>query len=129
MNSAHARILVAEYESIIALDIKRILEKAGHSVLSIVKNCEDVLTEARNQKPDLVLMDIQLKGNRSGIEAAEKISTDYNIPVVYLSALSDGETSQKTKFFGYVLKPFNGRVLNNTIERALFRFSGRDRIK
>ncbi|MBF2066390.1 MAG: response regulator [Calothrix sp. C42_A2020_038] len=117
-------ILVVEDESIIACDIKNSLERLGYNVPAIVAYGEHAIEKAETLQPDLILMDVMLKGDMSGIEAAEQIYTRFHIPIVYLTAYSDEKTLTKAKYtqpFGYVLKPFDDTQLITTIEIALSR--------
>ena len=119
-----ASILVVEDEGIVAQEIKSRLEKAGYTVCGVVHDGEQSIVDAEKQKPDLVLMDIQLKGEMDGIEAARSIQERFNLPVVYLTAHSDPATLQRAKAmepFGYVVKPFETRSLMVSIEIALHR--------
>jgi len=129
-------LLIAEDENIVAKDITRTLRKLGYSVLDCVKSGEEVLKKAEEIKPDLVLMDIMLQGKINGIEAAEEIKNNFDIPVVFLTALVDNETLQQAKItepFGYILKPFDERTLHSSIEMALYKhkisFGLRERTK
>jgi len=92
-----SKILVVEDERITAEDIKSGLECAGYNVPALVSSGEDAIEKAGKLKPDLVLMDIKLKGKMDGIEAAEQIKYLYNIPVIYLTAYSDEYTVQRAK--------------------------------
>ncbi len=124
MGSNKIKILIAEDEFIIAMDIKKILEKLGYEVTSYVSKGVDVISKADIEKPDLILMDIMLSGSISGIEAAEIIKSRLNIPIVYLTALTDEETLQKAKVTepgAYLLKPFDERALHSAIEIALYK--------
>lgn len=119
-----ARILVVEDERIVAEDIKRSLSHAGYEVVGMVASGKDALLEVKEAKPDLVLMDIVLKGEISGIEAADRIHQEFDLPVVYLTAYADTDTLEKAKVtepFGYILKPFDNRELASTIEMALYK--------
>lgn len=116
------KILVVEDERIIACDIKSCLEKAGYIVPTIAAYGERAIEIVEESHPDLVLMDVMLKGNMNGIEAAEQIINRFNIPVVYLTAYSDDSTLKRAKTsqpFGYILKPFDENQLITTIEIAL----------
>lgn len=118
------KILVCEDEQIIAIDIKNTLKNLGYEVLKIVNNGPAAIKAAGELKPDLILMDIMLNGPMNGIEAAETINSQYNIPVVYLTALSDNETLSKAKItepFGYILKPFDERMLSSSVEMAVYK--------
>lgn len=117
-----ANILIVEDEIIVAYDIKSCLEKSGYTVDAIAIYGEQAIEKTAQWQPDLVLMDVMLKGEMTGIEAAEKIINCFKIPVVYLTAYSDESTLRKAKTtqpFGYVLKPFEETQLITTIEIAL----------
>ena len=119
-----ASILVVEDEGIVAQEIKSRLEKSGYSVCGVVHDGERAVSDAENLKPDLVLMDIRLKGEMDGIEAAGRIRERCNIPVIYLTAYTDPATLERAKVmdpFGYVVKPFETRNLMVSIEIALHR--------
>ena len=118
------KILVVEDEAIIAEDIASKLKKMGYEVVDIVASGEDAIASAIKTKPHLILMDIMLQGDMDGIEAAQKIRTRLNIPVVYLTAYADTDTLKRakaTKPFGYLLKPFRAKELHTTIEISLSR--------
>ncbi len=119
------KILVVEDEKIIAYDIKYCLEKSGYIVPAIAAYGQQAIEKAEEFRPDLVLMDVMLKGNMNGIEAAEEIVSQFNIPVIYLTAYSDESTLKKAKTtqpFGYILKPFEAVQLITTIEIALNKY-------
>ena len=132
MQLGDAKILVVEDELITAEDIKSGLEFAGYTVPAIVSSGEDAIEKAGELKPDLVLMDIKLKGEMDGIEAAGQIRVRYDIPVIYLTAYSDETTVQRAKVTepsGYILKertglikkPFEESELHTAIEITLYR--------
>jgi diguanylate cyclase (GGDEF)-like protein/PAS domain S-box-containing protein len=117
------KILVVEDERIIANDIKRSLKELGYSVASVAASGEEAIKQAAEKAPDLVLMDIMLKGNVDGIKAAAHIRENFNIPVVYLTSHSDESTLKRAKEtgpFGYLLKPYEDRELRTTIEMAIY---------
>jgi CheY-like chemotaxis protein len=119
-----AKILVVEDENIVALEIKKRLQKLGYIVPGVASTGEDAISKVEGILPDLVLMDIMLKGEIDGIHAAGEIRRRFNIPVVYLTAYSDEETLQRAKLtepYGYILKPFEEDDLRTTIEIALYR--------
>jgi signal transduction histidine kinase len=121
---AGAKVLVVEDESIVALDLRKALTGLGYSVPAVAASGEEAIRKAAEACPDLVLMDIRLRGGMSGIEAAEDIRARFGIPVVYLTALADESTVQwarKTEPFGYLIKPFDERDLYVAIEMALNR--------
>ncbi len=114
--------MVVEDEQITALDLKRRLEGFGYRVPPIATTGAEALTRAAETQPDLVLMDIMLKGPIDGITAAQQIRATCDIPSVYLTAYSDDgmlERAKETQPLGYLLKPFEERSLRSTIEIAL----------
>jgi len=117
-------ILVVEDESIVAMDIKTRLEGLGYIVTAIATTGEDSIQEVTRNPPDLVLMDIVLKGEMDGIDAAQVIRDNFNIPVLYVTAYSDEKTLERAKItgpFGYIIKPFEDRELHSAIEVALYK--------
>lgn len=119
---AQERILVVEDETIVALDIQRVLRRLGYNVLAVVASGEDAVQRAAQLRPDLVLMDIHLRGPMDGIEAAAQLRAQMNLPVVYLTAHTDEQTLQRAKStepLGYLTKPFEERDLATTLEMAL----------
>jgi CheY-like chemotaxis protein len=113
------KILIAEDKSITALDLKDFLEKKGFKVTSIVKTGEEALIKIKEDKPDLILMDIMLKGYYTGIETAEIIRRKFKIPLIYLTALNDDETYLKaymTKPAAFIIKPYIESQLLRAIE-------------
>ncbi|MFV0347337.1 MAG: response regulator [Halodesulfovibrio sp.] len=117
-------ILVVDDEQIVALDIKRTLERLGYAVPAIVADGETSIVKASELRPSLVLMDIRLKGEMDGIQAASIISGKLNIPVIYLTAYSDEATLERAKVsnpFGFLIKPFEERELHSTIEIAMLK--------
>jgi len=123
MNSEQpTKILVVEDENIVAKDIQNTLKSLGYVVTGIVATGEDAIQKAGETRPDLVLMDIMLKGYQDGVEAAQHILARYNIPVIYLTAFTDEKTLQRAKItepYGYILKPFEERELHIAVEMAM----------
>lgn len=118
------RLLIVEDEHLIAYDLKESLERFGYEVIAIADTGLDAVRQAESFRPDLVLMDIRLPGEMDGIAASEQIQNQLQIPVVYLTANADQATLERvtaSRPFGYVLKPFNDRILSTTIEIALAR--------
>ena len=115
-------ILVVEDESIVALDLKNGLRSLGYSVPALASSGEEAIQEAAETRPDLVLMDIQLRGDMDGIEAAGEIRARFDIPVLYLTAFADDDIvrrARSTEPYGYLIKPFEERQLHTSIEMAL----------
>jgi CheY-like chemotaxis protein len=122
MKSSKPRVLIIEDEKIIALDIRKLLEKMGCEVISIIDNGEDAVEAAGDKKPDLILMDIILKDYMSGIEAANIIYQKYKIPIIYLTALTDDETflnSRELYPFYFLNKPFEEKELSDAVQSTL----------
>lgn len=118
------KILVVEDEMIVAEDIAGRLKKMGYTVTATVPSGEEAIAKVAENKPDLVLMDIVLKGEMDGVTAAEKIRINTNIPTVFLTAYADDRTLERAKLtdpFGYIVKPFQQNDLRVTIEIALHR--------
>ncbi|HPJ36941.1 MAG TPA: PAS domain S-box protein [Spirochaetota bacterium] len=114
-----ASIMIVEDEAVIALDIRKTLEKRGYDVCSIQDNGESAIKSIEVIAPDLILMDIMLKGPLDGIETTRIINSRFDIPVVYLTSHSDDDTILKMKntdVYGYVGKPVNENELFITIE-------------
>ncbi len=129
---AKADILIVEDESIVALDIRSRLSRLGYAVPAIASSGEQAVRRAAELSPDLVLMDIQLKGEMDGVQAAEAIRTQLDTPVVYLTAYADSKTLERAKLtepFGYILKPFEERDLRTTIEIALYKHGMERKLK
>ncbi len=117
------RILIVEDEAIIAMEIENQVQGLGYEVTSIVDTGEKAIKKAEEDKPDLILMDIRIKGEMDGIEAAEEIRNRFGIPVIFSTAYLDEERIERAKItmpFGYVLKPIQERDLKVTIEMALY---------
>lgn len=119
-------ILVVEDEAIVSKDIQQSLKKLGYNIVGASATGEKAVELANEHKPDLVLMDIMLKGEMSGIDTAEKIKETLNIPVIYLTAYADENTLSKAKVtepYGYIIKPFKEIDLHTSIEMALYKHS------
>lgn len=129
---ANAKILVVEDEKIVAMDLKNWLKNLGYAVSAVVISGEEAIKKAAKTHPDLVLMDIKLRGDIDGIEAAEQIRAHFDIPVVYLTAYADYSTLQRAKItepYGYILKPFEDRELHTIIEIALYKHKMERKLK
>jgi len=123
MSEAARRILVVEDQRLIAADTENTLKKLGYVVVGNVASGEDAISKSDHLRPELVLMDVRLRGEMDGIQAAEIIRDRFSVPVVYLTAYADEETilrAKKTTPFGYLVKPFNERELRATIEIAFY---------
>jgi len=118
------KILVVEDESLICQEVKKILTGLDYEVCGCASTASEAIQKAYEEKPDLILMDIILKGKMNGIEASKVILKESDIPIVYLTASSDNITFQKAKSsnpYGYIVKPYDKRDLQTAIEVALYR--------
>ncbi len=121
---AKARILVVEDEFLVAHDISNMLIELGYDVQAIVPSAEEALAAIRSHAPDLILLDIRLKGPIDGIQAANIIKEEWSIPFIYLTAHADDLTLSRAKTsdpLGYLLKPFEFRELKTVIELAFYK--------
>ncbi|MBN2508719.1 MAG: response regulator [Spirochaetales bacterium] len=119
-------ICIVEDESIVALDIKRILTNGGYRIGGVFSSGEAILEYLTRDYCDLILMDIKIAGSLDGIETARIISDQYQIPIIMLTAFADDATIARVKElgpFGYIIKPFEDRELKTAIEMAFVRFS------
>jgi len=117
-------VLVVEDESIVSKDIQYSLKKLGYNVVGAAATGEKAIELAGDKQPDIILMDIMLKGDLTGIEAAAEIKDKYNIPVIFLTAYADENTLAKAKVtepYAYIIKPFKEIDLHTSIEMALYK--------
>ena len=121
---SNINVLVVEDESIVSKDIQHSLKKLGYTVVGAASTGEKAIELALSERPDIVLMDIMLKGNMNGIEAASLIKEQIAIPVIFLTAYADESTLSKAKIsepYGYILKPFKEIDLQTSIEMAIYK--------
>jgi CheY-like chemotaxis protein len=119
-----AGLLIVEDEAIVALDLASQVQAIGHQVLGIADNAADAIRLACEKLPDLVLMDVVIKGDVDGVQAAQVIQRDLQVPVIFLTAYSDTRTVDRlTQIgpFGYLTKPFLARELKSTIQLAVYK--------
>jgi CheY-like chemotaxis protein len=115
------KILIVEDEIIVAEDLKQRLENLGYNIVGIAAKGRDALKITGETNPDLILMDIMLKGELDGIDTAQTIRNVYNIPFIYLTGSTDNtirERAETTKPLGYIIKPFDDIGIQNSIEIA-----------
>lgn len=118
------KILVVEDEAIVAFDIKRALIKLGFYVTNTVTNYYDALSSVIEEEPDIIIMDINLKDSKDGIETANDIKNIKNIDIIYLTAFCDENTlkrASQTNPVGYLIKPFKREELKSTIFLAIYK--------
>jgi len=117
-----SRILIVEDEMLISMEIKETLIRLGYEVAGQVITGQAAIDEAETKQPDLILMDVRLKGEMDGIETAIRIKDRLGIPIIFLTAHSDKNTLERAIAMspsGYLIKPFNDRELFSNIEMAL----------
>ncbi len=120
---AIAKIMIVEDEDLVGKELRASLEDLGYAVTSVVKTGEQAFEKAVQDRPNLILMDIQLKGQMDGIKAAELIRSSVDIPTIFLMEYADKEKLERAKLtipFGYILKPFQDRDLKVTIDMGLY---------
>ena len=124
-------ILIVEDEGVVALSLQALLTKMGYTVVGIAVTGKEAIGLATTKKPDVILMDIHIKGDIDGIETTEKINETMDIPVIFLTAYADDETVKRairTKSHSYLVKPYNPRELYSNIEFAIYKRRLRDRL-
>jgi CheY-like chemotaxis protein len=125
MREPHAiHLLIVEDESVVALDLRLGLEDLGYQVQGSAASGEEAIRMAAQRRPDLVLMDIRIRGNLDGIETAAILRRRHDMPVVFLSAHSDADTLGRAERAGmdaYLIKPVGFEELRAAIERALMK--------
>jgi PAS domain S-box-containing protein len=129
---ATRRILIVEDEAILALGLQTRLELLGYEVVGVAENAPQAVELAMSERPELILMDIRLRGAEDGIQAATRIREQCRVPVIFLSAFSDEETLRRARLtepFGYLIKPCQDRELHATIEMALHKHASETRLR
>ncbi len=119
------RILIVEDDSIVALDLKNIFEGLRYEVVGVANAAEEAIVAVTEKRPNLVLMDVVLKGNRDGISLAGEMKDRFELPVIYLTAHSNIETMERAKATGpsgYILKPFFEEELRLVVEIAFYKY-------
>jgi hypothetical protein len=120
-DNLNINIMIVEDEFIIALDLKDTLKRIGYKTPLIATNGLEAIDKALEFKPDLILMDIMLKGDLDGIQAAEKIRNKFDIPILFISSFSDNksiEHAYRISPYGYLIKPFSKYDLEAAIDQA-----------
>ncbi len=118
------RVLIVEDETLVAEELRERLSRFGYSVIAAVDTADEGIAIATREHPDLVLMDIRLRGEKDGVQAAQEIRQQVDVPIVFVTAYSDRRTVERasqTEHDAYVLKPFHRRELQSTIEVAMQR--------
>ncbi len=119
-----AKVLIVEDDSMISFYMRNMLEANGHVVTGVVESGEEMFDAIHADGPDVILMDIMLKGKMDGVDAAERVSGEHGIPVIFVTANTDPSIlrrAENTFPYGYVSKPFNEHELVSTIKAALYK--------
>jgi DNA-binding response OmpR family regulator len=130
--SSGLRALIVEDEVLIAEELRERLSRLGFSVIGAVDSADEGIAIATREAPDLVLMDIRLRGEKDGVQAAQEIREQVDVSIVYVSAHSDLSTverAKRTDHDGFILKPFHRRELQSVIEVAMLRRGARAKEK
>lgn len=124
---AALKIMIVEDEVIVAKDIQRILKKLGYDALDPYSNGKKALDAIEKLHPDLILLDINLKGSEiDGVQVAEQIQQNYNLPFIFLTAFSDKSTLDRAKLtepYGYIIKPFEENDIRTSVEIAYYKYT------
>jgi DNA-binding response OmpR family regulator len=130
--SSGLRALIVEDEVLIAEELRERLSRLGFSVIGAVDSADEGIAIATREAPDLVLMDIRLRGEKDGVQAAQEIREQVDVSIVYVSAHSDlltVERAKRTDHDGFILKPFHRHELQSVIEVAMLRRDARAKEK
>ena len=122
--NSELRALIVEDEALIAEELKERLSRLGFEVIGSVDSAEEGIAIATREMPDVILMDIRLRGRKDGIQAAQEIRQQVDLPIIYVTAYSDGRTVERvkrTEHDGFILKPFHRHELQSTIQVAIQR--------
>ena len=125
------KVLIVEDEGVVALSLQAVLKKMGYEVVGMAFTGKEAIRMAFESRPNIILMDIHLKGDMDGIQATEKINESADIPVIFLTAYADDDTVKralKTRSHSYLVKPYNPRELYSNIELAIYKRRLRDRV-
>lgn len=123
------KILIVEDQLIITMDLEYMLEELGYDICGVCTNYDDAIFAIKTTKPDLILVDIILYGEKTGIDLAHEINNTYHIPFIYLTSHADRSTidaAKSTNPAGYIVKPFNRNDVYASIEIALNQVESRE---
>lgn len=126
------RILIVEDEVLVAMDIRRVIQQLGYEVVGTAATAEEAFRLAESSRPDLAVMDIHIKGTLDGIDTAQRLRKEWDVPAVYLTAYADDETlrrARETEPHGFLTKPFRERELRATLEMALYKVDMERRLR
>lgn len=118
------RILIVEDENIVSMGIQMMLKRLGYTIADVISSGENVINKVESTFPDLVLMDVMLKGELDGIEASKEIITKFGIPVIYIIACPNSKKLKRnwnSGYYEFIIKPFDEMDLKKSIEILLYR--------
>ena len=127
-----SKIMIVEDEAVIALRLQHSLTSLGFDVVGVAYSGEEAVETARDLRPDLILTDIMIPGKLDGIQVAEIVKSELDIPVIFLTASSEDKILERTKQvepYGYIVKPFQNREIKAVIEVALYKKDMERRLK
>ncbi len=126
------KILIVEDESITAFDLQVRLESMGYTVPALASSGDEAICAVRAHQPDLLLMDINIRGEKDGITVAQEIRESFDVPIIYLTAFTDAATIERASYtepFGYLIKPFQEQELYSNVEMALYKHKAERRLR
>jgi two-component SAPR family response regulator len=126
MNSNNIRVMLIEDEALNVRKIKAMLKNIGHDLVDVADNAADGLTMFEQEKPDLLLVDIVIKGKKDGVQFARELTKIQAVPVIFITSLKDYESfsrAKETEPYGFINKPFDENTLLTAIELAIQQFA------
>jgi DNA-binding LytR/AlgR family response regulator len=126
-----ARIYIVEDDYVVAKNLSLLLENLGYKVQGISDSGEDALLQIKKERPDLLILDIDLAGSLNGIEVGKKLKEQFDLPFIYVTAHADADTMAEalpTEPWAYLAKPFNENTLRSSIELALYKIQHRKQV-
>lgn len=123
------KVLIVEDDPLYALDLKIFVDELGYHLIGVVDNSDDVFDVVQKEQPDLVLMDIKIKGKMNGIEITKILQKNYKIAIIFITSFDDRAIYEKAKdviHYGYLIKPFNKITLESTIDLAIMALKDED---
>ncbi|ULQ60318.1 response regulator [Brucepastera parasyntrophica] len=132
INDSHTKILIAESDPIVALDLQGMVMRIGYDVVALADACPAVITAVKRFLPDVVLLDMTLKGDQDGIEIAREIQKDFDIPIIFCITTPDLSALVRAKeltYAAYLLKPISPDNLSTTLDTVLYKYKLEKRMK
>jgi CheY-like chemotaxis protein len=123
---ATTQVMIVEDQQMLVMGLRNILQRLGYNVSDVAASGDEALEKAGEKHHDVILMDIRLKGDMDGIEAARLVREQYDIPVIFVSAYADEDTLERASQaqpYGFLVKPFDDGALQRTIDMAVYKHS------